>query len=186
MEFNVADLVERVAKNVPDREAVICGERRATYKDFDEKSKQFAQYLLSVGLTKGDHIAIYAYNSIEWVEAMLGCFKIGAVPININYRYKEDELLYLFNDADIKAVIFDNEFGKRLNPIRSKLPLLKHFVYFDNLHSVDDAEPVDGAISFSKSCKTTTDMSYPSRSGKDQYVLYTGGTTGMPKGVVWQ
>ena len=84
MQFNVADLIERVAQNVPDREAVICGEKRATYKHFDEKSNQFARYLLSVGLGKGDHIGIYAYNSIEWIEAMIACYKIGAVRFSAN------------------------------------------------------------------------------------------------------
>ena len=119
MEFNVADLIERVAQNVPDRDAVIFGDRRATYKHFDEKSKQFSRYLLSQGLGKGDHIGIYAYNSIEWIEAMIGCYKVGAVPININYRYVEHELEYIFKDADLKAVVFDVEFAEKLNNIKT-------------------------------------------------------------------
>lgn len=186
MEFNVADIVERVANNVPDREAVICGQYRATYKHFDQKSNQFSRYLLSQGLGKGDHIAIYAYNSIEWIEAMLACYKIGAVPININYRYVEEELKYIMNDADIKAVIFDNEFGERLNNIRAELPLIQTFVWLDNLNAVDDAQAVAGAISFSEACACKADVSYPTRSADDHYTLYTGGTTGMPKGVVWR
>ena len=129
MEFNVADLLERAAANIPEREAVICGKKRATYKHFDEQSRQFSRYLLSVGLTKGDHVAIYAYNSIEWIIAMLGCYKIGAVPININYRYVEDELLYICKDADIKAVVYDTELSDKINAVRSQLPLLKHFIF---------------------------------------------------------
>ena len=102
MEFNVAELIERVARNVPDREAVICGDQRATYRHFDETANQFARYLLSVGLGKGDHVGIYGYNSIEWVESMIACYKIGAIPININYRYVEEELFYIFNDANLE------------------------------------------------------------------------------------
>ena len=122
MEFNVADLIERVAKNIPDREAVIYGDQRATYRHFDEKSKLFARYLLSIGLSKGDHIGIYAYNSIEWIEAMLACYKIGAVPININYRYVEEELYYVFDNADLKAILYDVEFSERINNIKDRLP----------------------------------------------------------------
>jgi len=186
MEFNVADLIKRIAANIPDREAVICGDQRATYKHFDEKSNQFSRYLLSVGLGKGDHIGIYAYNSIEWIEAMIACYKIGAVPININYRYVEEELHYIFQDADIKAVIYDNEFSERLNNIRERLPLLQNFIYLDNHNFEPGQAEVEGSISFSKACACEEEVTYPARSADDHYVLYTGGTTGMPKGVVWR
>lgn len=186
MEFNVADLIERVAQNVPDRDAVICGEQRATYKHFDEKSKQFARYLLSVGLAKGDHIAIYAYNSIEWIEAMLACYKVGAVPININYRYVEEELIYILDDADIKAVIYDAEFSERLNNVRNRLPQLKNFVHFDNLNYAPGHPELIDSTSFSSACSTDAEVTFPKRSADDHYVLYTGGSTGMPKGVVWR
>ena len=186
MEFNVADLIERVAKNVPEREAVICGDKRATYKDFDERSKQFARYLLSQGLGKGDHIGIYAYNCIEWIEAMIACYKIGAVPVNINYRYVEEELHYIFNDADLKAVVYDVEFSKNLNDIRARLPLLKEFIFFDHANEQAQFPDVPNAVEFSAACSTDADVTFPPRSGDDHYVLYTGGTTGMPKGVVWK
>lgn len=186
MEFNVADLIERVANNVPDREAVICGTERATYRHFDEKSRQFGRYLLSVGLDKGDHVAIYAYNSVEWIVAMLGCYKIGAVPININYRYVEDELVYIFNDADIKAVVYDTEFSEKLIAIHDRAPLLKHFIYLDNLNEVTGVTKIPGSIAFSDACQCNAVVTFPPRSANDHYVLYTGGTTGFPKGVVWQ
>ncbi len=186
MEFNAADLIERVAKNVPDREAVICGERRATYKHFDEKSRQFARYLLSSGINKGDHVGIYAYNSIEWIEAMLGCYKIGAVPININYRYVEEELVYIFKDADLKGVVYDVEFSANINLIRDRLPLLKTFVYIDNANEAADFPAVEGAVSFVDACATDAEVTFPTRSADDHYTLYTGGTTGFPKGCVWR
>lgn len=186
MEFNVADLIERVSRNVPDREAVVCGKQRATYRHFDEQSHQFGRYLLSVGLSKGDHVAIYAYNSIEWIVAMLACYKIGAVPININYRYVEDELVYLFNDADIKAVVYDTEFGEKLIAMRDRSPLLKHFIHLDNLNTAPGSSLVPESVAFSKACQCDADVTFPSRSANDHYVLYTGGTTGFPKGVVWK
>ena len=183
MEFNVADVIERVAQNVPDREAVVCGDRRATYRHFDQESSRFAQYLMSVGLVKGDHIAIYAYNSIEWIEAMLGCYKIGAVPININYRYVEDELAYVFRDGDIKAVVYDYEFSERLANIRGDLPMLKHFIHFGG---PQDNAVIEDSVHYQTACEIESNLELPERSGDDLYVLYTGGTTGMPKGVVWR
>jgi acyl-CoA synthetase (AMP-forming)/AMP-acid ligase II len=186
MEFNVADLLERVAANIPECEAVICGKQRATYQHFDQQSRQFGRYLLSVGLTKGGHVAIYAYNSIEWIVAMLGCYKIGAVPININYRYVEDELLYIFKDADIKAVVYDTELSDKINAVSSQLPQLKHFIFLDNQNAVAACSDVNGSVSFSAACACTANVSFPPRSADDHYVLYTGGTTGFPKGVVWR
>jgi len=186
MEFNVADLIERVAKNVPDRDAVIFGDRRASYKHFDEKSKQFSRYLLSQGLGKGDKVGIYAYNSIEWIEAMIGCYKVGAVPININYRYVEHELEYIFKDADLSAVVFDIEFAEKINNIKGNCPLLKQFIYFDNYNEKDKYPSVEGMVSYEAACATDAEVTYPERSGEDHYMLYTGGTTGMPKGVVWR
>lgn len=186
MDFNVADLIERVAANVPEREVVVCGDRRATYQHFDQTSKQFARYLLSQGIGKGDHVGIYGYNSIEWIEAMIGCYQIGAVPININYRYVEEELFYLFNDASIKAVVYDVEFSHNINKVRGRLPLITQYIYLDPHNEKSQYPQVEDAIDYFEACKTTADVSFPPRSGDDHYVLYTGGTTGMPKGVVWR
>ena len=186
MEFNVADLVERVAGHVPEREAVICGEQRASYRHFNDKSDGFARYLLSVGLGHGDHVAIYGYNSIEWIEAMLGCYKIGAVPININYRYVEDELNYIFDNADIRLAVYDVEFSERVTNVREGLPQLEQFVYFDHRGDSGDFPLVEGSVPFSVASACEAQVEFPRRSGDDHYLLYTGGTTGMPKGVVWR
>lgn len=183
MEFNVADLISRVAANIPAREAIVCGAQRASYGQLQQQSQRLAAFLLQHGISKGDHVAIYAYNSIEWVEAMLACYQIGAVPININYRYVENELLYIFNDADIKAVFYQPQFAERLAAIRQQLPMLQLFVHFDD----DTGEALPDSHRFADACHADpTAVTFPPRSGDDLYVLYTGGTTGMPKGVVWR
>lgn len=186
MDFNFADLLERVANNIPDREALVCGDRRASYRQLDEDSSRFAAHLLSCGISKGDHVGIYGYNSIEWVTAMLGCYKIGAAPININFRYVDEELIYIARDADLTALVFDVEFSANVNRIRQHLPLITHFVSIDWANEGESFPEVEGSVCFYDACRDAQDQPLPPRSGDDHYILYTGGTTGMPKGVVWR
>jgi acyl-CoA synthetase (AMP-forming)/AMP-acid ligase II len=185
MNFNVASIFERVAQNVPDREAIICGEARLTYGEFDKRANRVAHYLQSVGIGKGDHVAIYAFNRIEWVEAMLACYKLCAVPVNVNYRYVEDELQYLLNDADVKAIVFEQQFGPLLAAIKQKLPKLKHYIAMEDGSgaSLAGLDCVDYSAVIAQQSDAPLNIE---RSGDDLYVLYTGGTTGMPKGVVWR
>ena len=105
MEWNFADLFEAVADAVPERTALICGDRRLTFAELDERSSRLANHLIATGVTAGDHVGIYAYNCVEWVEAMFGAWKARAVPINVNYRYVEAELAYLFDNADLVALV---------------------------------------------------------------------------------
>lgn len=185
MEFNVASLFERVASHVPDREAIICGEARLTYGEFDRRANRMARHLAACGIGKGDHVAIYAYNRLEWVETMLACYKLCAVPINVNYRYVEEELRYLLNDADVKAIVFERQFAPLLTNITAQLPLLNTFVVLDD----DSNAPLTGlhAVDYSNAMAQHADTPLAiQRSADDVYVLYTGGTTGMPKGVVWR
>src|SRR6476646_9100714 len=114
-----------------------------------ERANRLAHHLAAHGVGPGDHVGIYAYNSVEWVETLWAVFKIRAVWVNINYRYVEDELAYLFDNADLKALVYQREFAPRVRGVLDRLPLLP-------------------------------------RSASDRYILYTGGTTGMPKGVVWR
>jgi acyl-CoA synthetase (AMP-forming)/AMP-acid ligase II len=100
MEFNLADLWERVADTVPDHEALVCADRRLTFAEADTRATRLAHALAERGVGPGDHVACYLYNSIEYLEVMLAAFKLRAVPINVNYRYVEDELRYLLDDAD--------------------------------------------------------------------------------------
>jgi len=185
MEFNAADLFERVAGHLPEREAVVCGEVRASYGYLDKRSNQVARYLQSLGIGRGDHVGIYAYNRMEWVEAMLACYKICAVPINVNYRYVEEELHYLLDDADFKAIFFEAEFAERLLAIKDRLPLLESYIAFDELG--DASREALQASDYQASVNAQDDSPLSvARSGDDIYVIYTGGTTGMPKGVIWR
>ncbi len=108
--FNIADMYEMVADKVPGRDALVCGERRATYAALEQRANQLAHYLADCGVGAGDHVGLYLYNCNEYLEAMLACFKLRAVPINVNYRYVEDELLYIFTNADMVACIHNQEF----------------------------------------------------------------------------
>src|SRR4051812_43209057 len=132
MQFNLADLWERVADTVPDHAAVVDGTRRYTFADVDRRATQLAHALAARGIGAGDHVAVYLYNSTEYLETMLAAFKIRAVPINVNYRYVEDELRYLLADADARAVVFHAEFAPKLCAIRASLPLLDTFVCVDD------------------------------------------------------
>ena len=185
MEYNLADLWERVVDTVPDRDALICGDTRLTYAETDARVDRLAHFLAASGVGTGDHVALYLQNGVEYLEGMLAAFKIRAVPINVNYRYVEEELLYLFNDADAKAVLFHQEFAPKLAAIRDRVPRLSVFV------SVDDGSGADvtalGATTYADALEAgAPGRDFPERSADDLYILYTGGTTGMPKGVMWR
>ena len=185
MEFNLADMFESVADAVPDREAIVCGERRLTYAQLDERSTRLANSLRESGIRKGDHIGMYLYNGTEYLEGTLAAFKLRAVPININYRYVEDELRYLFDNADLVGVIHHREFAPRIAAVAAELPAMRTF------YVVDDGSGVDcsaiGSIEYEEAlAKASPERNFPARSADDLYMLYTGGTTGMPKGVMWR
>jgi len=185
MEFNAADIFEGVVDRVPDREAVVYGSTRLTYKELDARSNKAANALKKLGIKKGSHIGIYAFNCIEWLEIMLGAYKLSAIPININYRYVEEELKYLIDNADIEAVFYQKQFGAKLNNIKDDLPILKDFICINDDTNdddiIDNSFDFEGLIANESESRLTVE-----RSGDDKYILYTGGTTGMPKGVVWR
>ena len=133
MEFNLADLLERVADTVPDHLALVCGDRRLTFAELDARANRLAHVLAAHGVGPGDHVALYLYNSTEYLEGMLAAFKLRAVPINVNYRYVEDELRYLLDDADAVAVVFHREFAPKLAAIRaSAAPSCTTFLAVDD------------------------------------------------------
>ncbi|MGB3410003.1 MAG: acyl-CoA synthetase [Microthrixaceae bacterium] len=185
MSYNIADLYEHTADVVPDRIAIVDGETRLTYREFDERGNQIGHYLAEQGVGPNDHVGIYAQNSHQWLEAMLGCLKIRAVPININYRYVEEELSYLISNAELVACVFDREYATRLAAVADRSPKLKTFIHIEDGSDAD----VDklGSVLFEDAVNASSkERNFPERSNDDIYVIYTGGTTGMPKGVMWR
>ena len=194
MAYNIADLFEHAVDAVPDRIALVAEGESRTFAELDAQANRFAAYLESLGVGVGDHVGIYGFNSVGWVEAMLGTFKRRAVPVNVNYRYVEDELAYLFDNADLCAVVVDQEFAPRVANVRPKLGGLRHVVHFDSPLG-DDADPDAVAVALAEIGSVpwaealaagSPERDGAPRSGDDRYMLYTGGTTGMPKGVVWR
>src|SRR5687768_15812319 len=110
MAFNLADCFEKVADALPDRTALVCADRRLTYRELDERATRLAHWLAEQGVGPGDHVGIHAYNCTEWLETFIACFKLRAAAINVNFRYTDDELRYLFSDADLKVVVHGPEF----------------------------------------------------------------------------
>ncbi len=185
MEFNAADIFEGVVDRVPDREAIVHGSTRLTYKELDARSNKAANALKKLGIKKGSHIGIYAFNCVEWLEIMLGAYKLCAIPININYRYVEEELKYLIDNADMEAIFYHKQFSNKLENIKSHLPLLKDFICIEDNSGEDDV--IDKSFNFEDLIANEDEFRLDvDRSGDDKYILYTGGTTGMPKGVVWR
>ncbi len=170
MEFNLADLWECVADAVPDREALVAGPHRCTYAALDARADRLAHGLAaSFGVAPGDNVGLYLHNAPEYVEAMLACYKLRAVPFNVNYRYVAEELAFVLDDADAVGVVTEPE----LAPV------------------VRRAAPgpwalVTGAAYEDLLAASPPGRDFPPRSADDHYLLYTGGTTGMPKGVVWR
>ncbi len=185
MQFHIADLFEAAADRLPDREVVVCGERRASYAQLEERANRLAHHFEAHGLGPGDHIGIYGTNSVEWVEAMLAAYKLRAVPVNINFRYVEEELRYLFDNADLQALVHERRFAPRIQSLRSELPKLRHFIAIQDRSGIDCSEL--GSVDFEDALAgASPERKFGPRSGDDLYLLYTGGSTGMPKGVMWR
>jgi 3-oxocholest-4-en-26-oate---CoA ligase len=185
MEFNVADLFESIVDAVPNRTALVSGKRRLTFAELDARANRLANTLVERGIGPGNPIGLYLYNGAEFVEAMLAAFKIRAVPVNINYRYVEEELAYLFTNADLVALVAQRELLPRVFAVSARVPTLRTIVAVDD-GSEFDVEGARSASYESLLAEGSPDRRFAARSGKDHYVIYTGGTTGMPRGVIWQ
>jgi acyl-CoA synthetase (AMP-forming)/AMP-acid ligase II len=183
--FNLADLFEQVVDTVPDSIAMICEGKSSSYRELDQRANQLAHHMESRGIGAGDHVGVYAFNRAEWVESLWACFKLRAVPININYRYVEEELRYIFDNADLKMVIFERCFSPLLDGIWSQLPLLGQALVIED-GSEDKPAAFEAALYEKALSQQPSERGFGERSGDDLYMLYTGGTTGMPKGTMWR
>jgi fatty-acyl-CoA synthase len=180
MDLQFANAWETVADVVPEHAAIVQGERRYSYREFDELSSRFASALGAVGVSEGAAVGLYLYNSPEYLIAQAGSFKHRVVPINVNFRYLDDELAYLIDNADAEVVVFHTSLGGRVANVRERLPKLKLLVEVN-----DGGEHVDGAVTFDELMSAHEAQLRRDRPGDDIYMLYTGGTTGMPKGVMF-
>lgn len=180
MDLQFANAWESVTDVVPDCDAIVQGERRYTYSEFDELSARFANALSAAGVSQGSAVGLYLYNAPEYLIAQAGSFKHGVVPINVNFRYLDDELAYLIDNADAEVVVFHTSLGERVAHVRERLPKLKLLVEVD-----DGGEHLEGAVTFDELMATNEAQLRRQRPGSDLYMLYTGGTTGMPKGVMF-
>jgi len=168
--LTLADILEEMADALPDRAAVVTIDRTHTFAELDERSTRLANHLVSLGVQPGQHVAIHSRNRIEWVEAWYACFKARVAPVNINYKYKHDELSYLYDNADCVVALVAPEHVEELAGL--DLPKLEHTLVF--------GEDYEAALAAASTERLT------GRSEDDPYVVYTGGTTGNPKGVMWR
>ncbi len=185
MEFNLADLFEQAVDHFGPRECLVANDVRRTYAEMDARANRLAHHLARSGVRPGDHVGIYAQNCVEWVETLWAVFKIRGVWVNINYRYVEDELRYLVANADLKALVFARQYAPRVAAVRSAMPDLVHAIVIEDGSGAELAG-ID-AIDFEAAMADgSPDRDFAKRSGDDRYILYTGGTTGLPKGVLWR
>ncbi|MEV6027409.1 acyl-CoA synthetase [Streptomyces sp. NPDC052036] len=191
MEYNLADLFESVVDVVPHREALLYvdhpgtgAERRLTYADLDAAANRIGHHLLDAGIRPGEHLGLHLYNGVEYLQTVLGCLKARIVPVNVNYRYVEEELVYLYRDADLVALAFDAEFTDRVAAALPQVPGLRRILRVGA--AAPGAAPLS-ALEFTEAeAAGSPERGFPPRSGDDQFIIYTGGTTGMPKGVMWR
>ncbi|MGW1064709.1 acyl-CoA synthetase [Streptomyces aureus] len=213
MEYNLADLFESVVDVVPDREALVYldhpgtgAERRLTYAQLDAAANRIAHHLIDSGIRPGEHLGLHLYNGVEYLQTILACLKARIVPVNVNYRYVEDELAYLYQDADLVALVFDAEFTERVAAARPRAPRLRHLVRVGGAARPEGDAAQAGGTAGSEPAGSARDVpaapdvvefgdaeaagsplrGFPARSADDQFIIYTGGTTGMPKGVMWR
>ncbi|AYC43500.1 acyl-CoA synthetase [Streptomyces griseorubiginosus] len=190
MEYNLADLFESVVDVVPDREALAYldlpgtgAERRLTYAELDAAANRIGHHLLDSGIRAGEHVGLHLYNGVEYVQTLLGCLKARIVPVNVNYRYVEEELVYLYRDADLVGLVFDAEFTDRVAAAQPQTGSLRHLVRVGT--ATEQGAPA--AVPFTEAESSgSPERGFPARSADDQFIIYTGGTTGMPKGVMWR
>lgn len=182
MDWHFADMFETIAATAPERDAIVCGERRLMWRDFNDRANSIANDLVAAGVERQGKVMLYLYNGPEYLEACFGAIKASVVPANVNYRYGPSEVAYLFENADAEAAVFDVEFAPLLDAIRRELPLMKRWIAVGDPEAVPDwAIPYESVVGAGA---TSLDFS-PDRQPDDLFLQYTGGTTGMPKGVMW-
>ena len=197
MEFNLGVVNEVVAAAVPDRDAIVWGDRRLTYAQLAERTRRLANHLIGEGFavtierealggheSGQDHLALYLHNGNEYLEGMIGAYKARAAPFNVNFRYVAEELQYLLADSRAQGIIFHSAFAPTLEAVRADLPGLTTLL---QVHDASGHDLLPGAVWYEDALAAAPATAPPVEpSPDDLYILYTGGTTGMPKGVLWR
>ena len=196
MHYDLSTVNEVIADAVPERDAIVFRDRRITYGELTKRTRQLANYLAAEGFghhtervdlddwqSGQDHLGIYLYNGNEYLEAMLGAFKARVAPFNVNYRYVDEELVYLLNDARARALVFHSSLAEHVAAIREQVPSLELLLQVAD----DDGPLLPGAVDY-EAALAGASSAKPDLGWRpdDLYLIYTGGTTGMPKGVLWR
>ncbi len=184
--WNLADIWERNADRFPDSIAQVQADRSFTWAEFDRRADGIAHTLLHAGAKQQDKVAHYLYNCPEYLESMFGLFKAALVPVNTNYRYTDDELAYLWDNSDAVAVIFHGSFTHRCAEMRARAPKVHTWLWVDDGTDACPEWAIDYEVAASSATETGRVSGPWGRSADDLYILFTGGTTGMPKGVMWR
>jgi acyl-CoA synthetase (AMP-forming)/AMP-acid ligase II len=183
--LNIADLVEHAIDLVPDRVALASDGRELTYAQLEDRTNRLGHYLRKHGVKPGDKVGIYSRNTIEAVEAMVAVFKIRAVMVNINFRYIENELQHIFEDSDMVALIHERQYADKVANVLPTTPLVKTVLVVDDDTELDCSGY--GGVDYEQAlAQSSPERDFEERSPDDLYMLYTGGTTGKPKGVMWR
>ena len=188
MALNIADLAEHAIDAVPDRVALICGDEQVTYAQLEDKANRLAHYLIDRGVKKDDKVGLYCRNRIEIVIAMLGIVKAGAILVNVNYRYVEGELKYLFENSDMVALVHERRYADRVANVLPETPEVKTVLIVEDgtEDPAGDFRKYGGVEFYSAIAQGSPERDFGERNADDIYLLYTGGTTGFPKGVMWR
>ena len=176
--LNIATAWEAISDQIGDLTAIYSSENSESWEEFEKRSASLAKTFSEKGLKRDSKVAFYCYNGSEYLEGQFAAFKIRAIPANVNYRYLDDELAYILNNADAEALLFDSSLTERVDSVRSRCPKLKVFLRIGQGSSEDWITDYEDAVN-------NDPLPRIDRSGDDLWFLYTGGTTGSPKAVMW-
>ena len=182
--MNLASIWEAVADRVPDKTALVHGEQRVTFREFDRRAARLAAAFAAAGTGRDTKVAMYLFNCNEYLETAFAAMKLRAVPVNVNYRYLEEELHYLIENSDAEVLVYHGALAERVARVRARLPRLRLLVQV-RTEEADRVSLLDGAVAYEDLIGSNDPAPRIARSGDDLLFLYTGGTTGLPKGVMW-
>ncbi len=182
MEMHFATIWETISDHIPNDPALICDDNVKTWKEYEERAAKLAFFLKEKSIGNDSKIGLYLHNSNEYLEAQFATFKVEGVPINVNYRYVEEELIYLLDNSDSEVVFYQSAYAERIKKIADKLPKIKAYIQVGGENSLD----INDCYLYEEIISENPPLERKTRSEDNIYMLYTGGTTGMPKGVMYK